>query len=143
MRGHSESYDFGLELATVLAKAQVEVSTYLKPQIVTRGGNIGFHCEWDNLNRTPTNVHDNTIVNSSGGIMLTNKLSIVQVIDKNKLRWFGLAMRREEESMLRVVMQLKMKRKRPRGNTTWQHRSPPEKKEHISEGSPPNEMFRE
>ena len=59
-------------------------------------------------------MHDNTIVNSSGGIMLTNKLPIVQVIDKNKL-----VMRREEESMLRVVMQLKMKGKRPRGNTTW------------------------
>ena len=28
-------------------------------------------------------------------------------------------MRRKEESMLRVVMQLKMKGKRPRGKTTW------------------------
>ena len=62
-------------------------------------------------------MHDNTIVNSSGGIMLTNKLSIVQVIDKNKLRWFGLFMRREEESMLRVAMQLKVKGKRPKGKT--------------------------
>ena len=51
--------------------------------------------------------------------MLTNRLSIVQVIDKNKLRWFGLVMRREEESMLRVVMQLKVNGKRPRGKTTW------------------------
>ena len=82
-----------------------------------REGNIGFHCEWDNLNRTTTSVHDNTIVNSSGGIMLTNKLSIVQAIDKNTLRWFGLVMGRNEESMLRVVMQLKTKGKRPRGNT--------------------------
>ena len=89
------------------------------PQIVTGEGNIGFHCERDNLNRTTTSVHDNTIVNSSCGIMLTNKLSIVQVIDKNKLRWFGLVMRREEESMLRVVMQLNMKGHIPRGNTTW------------------------
>ncbi len=105
------SYDFGLELETVLAKAQVEVS-----QIVSGEGNIGFHCEWDNLNRTTSSVHNNTIVNSSGGIMLTNKLSIVQVIDKNKLRWFGLVMRREEESMLKVVMLLKMKGKRPRGD---------------------------
>ena len=64
-------------------------------------------------------MHDNTIVNSSGGIMLTNKLSIVQVIDKNKHRWFGLVMRREEESMLRVVMQLNMKGNIPRGKTTW------------------------
>ena len=90
-----------------------------KCQIVTGEGNIGFHCEWGNLNRTTTSVHDNTIVNSSGGIMVTNKLSIVQVIDKNKLRWFGLVMRREEESMLRIVMQLKMKGKRPREKTTW------------------------
>ena len=59
------------------------------------------------------------IVNSSGGIILTNKLSIVQVIDKNTLRWFGLVMGRKEESMLRVVMHLKTKGKRPRGNTTW------------------------
>ena len=114
---YSEGYDFGLE--TILAKAQVEVSTYLMPQIVTGEGNIGFHCEWDNLNRTTTRVHDNTIVNNSGGIMLTNKLSIVQVIDKNTLRWFGLVMRRKEELMLRVVMQLKTKGKRPRGKTTW------------------------
>ena len=79
---------------------------------MTGEGNIGFHCEWDNLDRTTTSVtvHDDTIVNSSGGIMLPNKLSIVQVIDKNKLRWFGHVMRREEESMLRVVMQLNMKR---------------------------------
>ena len=54
--------------------------------------------------RTTTSVHDNTIVNSSSGFMLTNKLSIAQVIDMNKLRWFGLVIRREEESMLMVVM---------------------------------------
>ena len=87
------------------------------PQIVTGEGNIGFHCEWDNLNRTTTNVHGNTIVNRSGGIMLTNMLPIVQAIDKNKLRWFGLVMRRhEEESMLSVVMQLKANGKRSRGD---------------------------
>ena len=103
------------------------------PQIVTWGGNFGFHREWDNLNRTTTSVHNITMVNSSGGIMLTNKLSTVQVIDNNKLRWFGLVMRREGESMLRVVMQLNMKGKRPRGKTTWLQRSPPERKEHISE----------
>ena len=101
-------------METVLAKAQVEVSNYLMPQTVTGKGNIGFQCEWDNLNRTTTNVYDNTIINSSGGIILTNMLPIVHVIDKNKLRWFGLVMMREEESMLRVVMQLKVKGKRPR-----------------------------
>ena len=38
----------------------------------------------------------------------------LQVINKNKLRWFGYVMRREEESVLRVVMKLKMKGNRPR-----------------------------
>ena len=45
----------------------------------------------------------------------SNMLHIVQVINKNKLRWFGHVMGREEESTLRVVMKLKMKGKRPRG----------------------------
>ena len=84
------------------------------PQIVTGEGNIGFHCEWDNLNRTTTNVHDNTIVNSSGGIMLGNMLPIFQAIDTNKLRWFGLITRREEESMLRVKGEWKEIKRRPR-----------------------------
>ena len=45
----------------------------------------------------------------------SNMLHIDQVINKNKLRWFGHVMGREEESTLRVVMKLKMKGKRPRG----------------------------
>ena len=57
-----------------------------------------------------------------------NMQPIVQVINKNKLRSFGHVMRREEESMMRVViiiiiiimllllvMKLKMKGKKPRG----------------------------
>ena len=47
----------------------------------------------------------------------SNMLPIVQVINKNKLRWFGHAMRREEDSTLRVVIKLKMKGKRPRGRS--------------------------
>ena len=46
-------------------------------------------------------------------------LPIVQVINKNKLLWFGHAMRREEQSTLRVVIKLKVKRKRPRGRLRW------------------------
>ena len=42
-------------------------------------------------------------------------LPIVQVIDENRLRWFGDVTRRGEESMLTAVMDLKMKGKRPRG----------------------------
>ena len=45
----------------------------------------------------------------------SNMLPNVQVINKNKLRWFGHVMRREEESTLRVVMKLNMKGKRPGG----------------------------
>ena len=41
--------------------------------------------------------------------MLLNKLPIVQVINKNTLQWFDHVKRREEESILRVVMKLKVK----------------------------------
>ena len=114
------------------------------PQIVRAGeGNIGFHCEWGNLNRATTSVHDNNIVNSSGGIMVTNKLSIVQVIDKNKLRWFGLIMRREDESTQDCdAVEYEWKETKRKYYVARQHRSPPERKEHISERSPSNEMFR-
>jgi hypothetical protein len=65
--GHSDTYDFGLEMETALAKAPDEVSTYLTPQIVTGEGIVVFHCEWDNLNKITTNVHGSNIVNSAGG----------------------------------------------------------------------------
>ena len=92
--GHSESYDFRLELETALAKAQDEVSTYLTPQIVTGEGNVVFHCEWDNLNKTTTNVHGNNIVNRAGGIMLqeikpgfeSGKARLLPIIDKSQQR---------------------------------------------------------
>ena len=45
----------------------------------------------------------------------SNMLPFVQVINNNKLRWFGHVMRREEDSTLRVVLKLKMKGKIPRG----------------------------
>ena len=67
------------------------------------------------LLRAPS-LHGNTIINSSGGIMLGNMLPIVQAIDKNKLRWFGLVMKTEEESMLRVMMRLKANGKISRGD---------------------------
>lgn len=92
--GHSESYDFGLELETALAKALDEVSTYLTPQIVTGEGNVVFHCEWDNLNKTTTNVHGSNIVNSAGGIMVQEikpgfespKVRTLPIIDKSQQR---------------------------------------------------------
>ena len=52
--GHSESYNFGLELETALAKALDEVSNFLTHQIVTGEGNELFDCEWDNLNEITT-----------------------------------------------------------------------------------------
>ena len=90
--GHSEIYDFALE--TAQAKALDEASTYLTPQIVTGEGNAVFHGEWDNLNKTTTNVHGSHIVNSAGGIMLqevmpgfeSSKVRTLPTIDKSKQR---------------------------------------------------------
>ncbi|CAJ1066364.1 hypothetical protein KUCAC02_020132%2C partial [Xyrichtys novacula] len=92
--GHSETYDFGLELETALAKALDEVSTYRTHQIVTGEGNLVFHCEWDNLNKTTTSVHSSNIVNSAGGIMVqevkpgfeSNKVRMLRIIDKSQQR---------------------------------------------------------
>ena len=92
--GHSESYDFALELETAQAKALDEALTYLTPQIVTGEGNDVFHCEWDNLNKTTTNVHGSNIVNSAGGIMLqevmpgfeSSKVRTLPTIDKSQQR---------------------------------------------------------
>ena len=68
--GHCETYDFGLELETALAKALDEVSTSLTPQIITGEGNEVFHLEWDNMNKITTNIHGSNVVNSTGGIMI-------------------------------------------------------------------------
>ncbi|KAI4815748.1 hypothetical protein KUCAC02_005875 [Chaenocephalus aceratus] len=68
--GHSETYDFSMELETAMAKAFDEMSTNLTPQIITGEGNTVFHSEWDNLNRITTNVHGSNVVNSAGGIMI-------------------------------------------------------------------------
>ena len=48
--GHSESYNFSLELETALANAVNEVLSFLTPQIITGESNKVFHLEWDNLN---------------------------------------------------------------------------------------------
>ena len=68
--GHCETYDFGLELETALAKALDEASTSLTPQIITGEGNKVFHLEWDNMNKITTNIHCSNVVNSTGGIMI-------------------------------------------------------------------------
>ncbi|KAI4827603.1 hypothetical protein KUCAC02_030988 [Chaenocephalus aceratus] len=92
--GHSESYGFGLELETALAKVLDKVSSYRTPAIVIGEGNLVFHCEWDNLNKTTTSVHGSNIVNSAGGIMVqeikpgfeSNKVRMLPVIDKSQQR---------------------------------------------------------
>ena len=68
--GHCESYDFSLELHTMLAKALEEVSSLLSPQIVTGGSNEVFHMEWGNINKVRTNIHGSNVVNSTGEIMI-------------------------------------------------------------------------
>uniref|UniRef100_UPI00358F0AAA uncharacterized protein n=1 Tax=Myxine glutinosa TaxID=7769 RepID=UPI00358F0AAA len=59
---HCESYNFGLELETAIAKALDEDSTYLTPQIICGEGNAVFHSEWDNLNKITTNIHGSNVV---------------------------------------------------------------------------------
>ncbi len=59
---------------------------------MTGKGNVVFHCEWDNLNKTTTNVHGSNIVNSAGGIMVQEvkpgfeslKVRKLPIIDKSK-----------------------------------------------------------
>jgi len=68
--GHSESYDYSLELETSLAKALNDSSSKLTPLIVTVPGNEVFHVEWDNLNKITTNIHGSNVVNSTAGIMI-------------------------------------------------------------------------
>ena len=41
----------------------------LTPQIVSGEDNKVFHVEWDNLNKTATNVHGSIMVNSTAVIM--------------------------------------------------------------------------
>ena len=68
--GHCETYDFGLELETTVAKALDGVSSSLTPQILTGEGNAVFHLEWDNLNKITTNIRGSNMVNSAAGIMI-------------------------------------------------------------------------
>ena len=68
--GHCETYDFGLELETAIAKALDDVSTTLTPQIIKGEGNEVFHFEWDNMNKITTNIHGSNVVNSTAGIMI-------------------------------------------------------------------------
>ena len=68
--GHCESYHFGEELETAIAKAIDENQEYITPEILGAEHNLVFHSEWDNLNKVLTNVTGSNIVNSAGGIML-------------------------------------------------------------------------
>ena len=95
--GHSESYDFSLEMETALAKALDEVSTYLTPQIVTGEGNVVFHSEWDNLNKTTTNVHGSNIVNSAGGIMVQEVKPAIKNLKVRKLPLINKAQQRSRK----------------------------------------------
>ena len=67
--GHCETYDFGLELETALAKALDNVSTSLIPQVITDDGNEVFHFEWDILNEI-ANVQGSNVLHSTIGIMI-------------------------------------------------------------------------
>ena len=82
--GHSESYDFGLEVETALAEAIDDVSSFLTPQIATGEDNEVFHVEWDNLNKITTNIHGSNVVNSTGGIMIQEVKPNTDIADKDR-----------------------------------------------------------
>ena len=96
--GHSESYDFGLELETATANAISEVSSFLTPQIVTGEGNDLIHFEWDNLNKTLTSIHGTNVVNSTAGIMIQeiksgfeqSQTRILPESDRSRMRSFNV-----------------------------------------------------
>ena len=81
-------------------------------------------------------MHDKTIANSSGEIMLTNKLFISMVWpcheERGRVNAQGCDAVKDEG-----------KETRRKHYVARHHRSPPEMKEHTSERSPPNDMFRE
>ena len=52
--GHSETYDFGLEIETALVKAIAQQSLNVTPPLHTGEANEVFHMEWDNLNKITT-----------------------------------------------------------------------------------------
>ncbi|XP_069136919.1 uncharacterized protein [Argopecten irradians] len=87
--GHCESYDFGLELETAVAKATDAVSTNITPSIVTGDANEVFHSEWDNLNKITTNVHESNIINSAGGIIIQETKPDVDVSHHRTLPTFN------------------------------------------------------
>ena len=82
--GHSESYDFGLEVETALAEVIDDISSFLTPQIATGDDNEVFHVEWDNLNKITTNSHGSNVANSTGGIMIQEVKPNTDITDKNR-----------------------------------------------------------
>ena len=94
---HCESYSFGIELETAMAKAVEEMSTYLTPQIVTGEDNEVFHGEWDNLNKILTNVTGSNVVNIAAGIMLQESKSDIDSTSTE--RTISAAKRTKERSL--------------------------------------------
>ena len=82
--GNCESHNFTLELEGAMAKALQEVSTHLTPRIVQGEDNLVFHSEWDNLNKVTSNIHESNIVNSTGGIMIQEVKSDVDLSTDNR-----------------------------------------------------------
>ena len=52
-----------------MIKALDDVSAFLIPQIITGEDNKMFHLEWDNQNKTATNIQGQNVVKSADGIM--------------------------------------------------------------------------
>ena len=81
-QGHCESYNFCLEFEIALDASLANNSTHITPNIFVGERNSVFHVERDNLNKMLTNIHGNSIVNSTGGMMI-QEVKGDYVADKN------------------------------------------------------------
>jgi hypothetical protein len=111
-----------LELETAIAKALDDTSSFLTPQIVTGEGNEVTHFEWDNMNKTTTNVHGSNTVNSTGGIIIqevkpgfepNNQERILPVYKRNLTRSLKLD---ESETLAPVHLYTRVGPKLPEGS---------------------------
>ena len=68
--GYRESYQYGLEVETSLDEALDNTSTHVRAYIVLDDSNLVFRSEWDNHNKTTTNLTGSNVVNREAEIML-------------------------------------------------------------------------
>ena len=68
--GYRKSYQYGLEVETSLDETLDNISTHVRAYIVLDDSNLVFRSEWDNHNKTTTNLTGSNVVNREAEIML-------------------------------------------------------------------------